>query len=104
VFTLLASIHFSTPLAAIRPLAASQELMPMVLTSWATLLRYLMASMMSGAMDCSAVMKNSPRAFWPMLRSMATNWSTLMKEKAPAKASMPPQPPRSEGAAAESSW
>ena len=62
-----------------------------------------MDSMMSGAIDCNAVMKNSPSAFWPMLRSMATNWSTLMKENEPAKASMPPQPPRSEGAAADTS-
>jgi hypothetical protein len=102
--TLFASIHFSTPLAATKPFAASQELMPMALMSWAILLRYLMDSMMSGAIDWSAVMKNNPRAFWPMLRSMATNWSALMKENEPAKASIPPQPPRSEGAATDSNW
>ena len=56
-----------------------------------------MVSAITGEMVSSASSKAKPAAFWATARPKAINWSELMKEKAPAKASMPPQPARKLG-------
>ena len=56
-----------------------------------------MVSAMTGEMVSRASSKAKPVAFWAMPRAKATNWSESMKEKAPANASMPPQPARNDG-------
>ena len=56
-----------------------------------------MVSAITGEMVSSASSNAKPAAFWATARANAISWSELMKEKAPAKASMPPQPARNDG-------
>ena len=56
-----------------------------------------MVSAITGEMVSSASSNANPAAFCATARPNATSWSESMKEKAPAKASMPPQPARKDG-------
>ena len=58
---------------------------------------FAMVSAITGEIVSNANSKANPTAFWATARANATSWSKLMNEKAPAKASMPPQPARKEG-------
>ena len=51
-----------------------------------------MVSAITGEMVSRASSKAKPAAFCATARPKAMSWSELMKEKAPANASMPPQP------------
>ena len=77
--------------------AVSQLLRFCAFTHCASALSLDMVSAMTGEMVSSASSKAKPAAFWAIARAKATSWSLFMKEKAPAKASMPPQPARKEG-------
>ena len=74
----------------------SQELRFWLLTHCASARSLAMVSAITGEMVSSASSKAKPTAFCATARPKATSWSELMKEKAPAKASMPPQPARNE--------
>ena len=67
------------------------------MTHWANARSFDMVSAITGEMVSSASSKAKPAAFCATARAKATSWSLSMKEKAPAKASMPPQPARNEG-------
>ena len=56
-----------------------------------------MVSAITGEIVSSASSNAKPAAFCADRAPKAISWSELMKEKAPAKASMPPQPERNEG-------
>ena len=77
--------------------AVSQELRFWLLTHCASARSLAMVSAITGEMVSSASSKAKPTAFWATARANATSWSELMKEKAPAKASMPPHPARKLG-------
>ena len=77
--------------------AVSQLFRFWLLTHCASARSFDMVSAITGEMVSSASSKAKPAAFWATARAKAINWSLLMKEKAPAKASMPPQPARNEG-------
>ena len=77
--------------------AISHELMLWLLTQFASARSLLMVSAMTGEMVSSASSNANPVAFCAMPRANATSWSESMKEKAPANASMPPQPARNDG-------
>ena len=77
--------------------AVSHEFRFWLLTHCASARSLAMVSAITGEMVSSASSKAKPAAFWATARPKATSWSLLMNEKAPAKASMPPQPARKEG-------
>ena len=77
--------------------AVSQLLRLRSLTHWASARSLAMVSAITGEMVSSASSKANPAAFWATARPNAISWSESMKEKAPAKASMPPQPALNEG-------
>ena len=77
--------------------AVSQELRFWEFTHCASARSFAMVSAITGEMVSSASSKAKPAAFCATARPKAINWSLLMNENAPAKASMPPQPARKEG-------
>ena len=77
--------------------AVSQELRFCEFTHCASARSFAMVSAITGEIVSSASSKANPTAFWATARAKATSWSELMKENAPANASMPPQPARNEG-------
>ena len=77
--------------------AVSQLLRFWLLIHCASARSFAMVSAITGEMVSSASSKAKPAAFWATARPKAISWSESMKEKAPAKASMPPQPARKEG-------
>ena len=83
--------------APTRACAVSQLLRFWLLTHCASALSFAMVSAITGEMVSSASSKAKPAAFWATARPKAMSWSELMNEKAPAKASMPPQPARKLG-------
>ena len=77
--------------------AVSQEFRLRSLIHCARARSLAMVSAITGEMVSSASSKAKPAAFWATARPKAISWSESMKEKAPAKASMPPQPARNDG-------
>ena len=77
--------------------AVSQELRFWLLTHCASARSLAMVSAITGEIVSSASSKAKPAAFCATARPKAISWSELMNEKAPAKASIPPQPARKEG-------
>ena len=77
--------------------AVSQELTFRLLVHWARARSLDIVSAITGEMVSRASSKAKPAAFCAIARANATSWSESMKEKAPAKASMPPHPARNEG-------
>ena len=67
------------------------------LTHCAKARSFAMVSAITGEMVSRASSKAKPAAFWATARPKAISWSESMKEKAPANASMPPQPARKLG-------
>ena len=83
--------------APTRAWAVSQELRFWLFTHWARARSLDRVSAITGEMVSRASSKAKPAAFWARARPKAISWSESMKEKAPANASMPPQPARKEG-------
>ena len=83
--------------APTRAWAVSQELRFWLFTHCASARSFAMVSAITGEMVSSASSKAKPAAFCATARPKAMSWSELMNEKAPAKASMPPQPARNDG-------
>ena len=77
--------------------AVSQEFKFWLLTQVLRARSFDMVSAITGEMVSNASSKAKPAAFWATARANATSWSESMNEKAPAKASMPPQPARKLG-------
>ena len=77
--------------------ALSQLLRFWLLTHCASARSLAMVSAITGEIVSRASSKAKPTAFCATARAKATSWSELMNEKAPAKASMPPQPARKLG-------
>ena len=77
--------------------AVSQLFRFWLFTHCASARSFDMVSAITGEMVSSASSKAKPAAFWATARANAISWSESMKENAPAKASMPPQPARNEG-------
>ena len=77
--------------------AVSQLFRLRSLTHCASARSFAMVSAMTGEMVSSASSNAKPAAFWATARPKAISWSESMKEKAPANASMPPQPARKDG-------
>ena len=77
--------------------AVSQELRFWLLTHCASARSLAMVSAITGEIVSNASSKAKPAAFCATARPKAMSWSESMNEKAPAKASIPPQPDRNEG-------
>ena len=83
--------------APTRACAVSQELTFRLLAHCANARSLDIVSAITGEIVSRASSKAKPAAFCAIARAKATSWSESINEKAPAKASMPPQPARNEG-------